>query len=164
MGKLGLGLICGVILGALAGQVRNQVESPMRSIQLLKDRVIIEGRWKETASTRTIRKPPQINTVYITCDKNSMTCREVIAELVGAKDMTQTNDALDSKFIGIEATDYEIVDWSDGVIHAKYSAQVADFELLISVKDSSAKRIWREREAYGSRVSDTTVYAEWILE
>jgi len=138
----------------------DQIESISKDIRSIENYVFVKGRWKRTAGNTTLKKPPRINTVSITCDKNSMTCKEIIAELVTPAE----ESVFKTKQLFIDETTYKIVDWSNEIIHAKYAAPVADFELRISIKDGLAERRWRETKARGSKTSDPNIYAQWTLE
>jgi len=160
-----LAVISLCLVGFVRNWIRNQIESPPKDIRLVENSAFVQGCWKKTADTRhTINKPSQINTVSIHCDKNSMTCKEIIAELVAPEEMFYKKGTLEAKKLFIDETDYKIVDWSDEIILAKYAAPVADFEIRIFIKAGLAIRNWRETKARGNQTADPNIYAEWILE
>lgn len=155
-------LICIFLLSlTLSCSQTNQIESPMKNIMSNKGYVNIQGRWKKISGNYSFGLP-RINTVNLTCEKETMTCKETIAELVSPKEEPIFNFKKPQLFI-FETT-YEIITWTDEIIYAKYSAPVADFELTISIKDNLAERHWRETKARGVETSNPKNYGYWILE
>ncbi len=140
--------------------VPDQVDTYSKNIYESGDFVFVYGRWKRVAGNRTLNKPPLINSVSITCDRQKSICEETIAEFVTAQD----EPMLDNPKLLIDKTTYRINDWRNGTIRATHGAHVADFELRISVSDEIAERHWRETKARGSATSDPRVFANWILE
>jgi hypothetical protein len=140
---------------------KDQILSPLKHIGSVGDSVFVQGRWKRTPdSSKTSIGPAQINTVYITCDKESMACEEVWAEVLTPNDAFYAK----TKTLMVHELTYSIVKWSNEIIHATYTAPVADFELRISVKDAVAERHWRETKARGSDTADPNLYTHYILE
>ena len=139
---------------------QDRIDSDSKDIRLIQNSVLAKGHWKHTGGTSRLKAPAKVNSVSITCNKASMTCREVLVELVtpGEEPM------LKNKRLFIHEKAFTIVDWSDEIIQAKYAAPVADFELRISIKDSLAERRWRETKARGSETADPNLYAQWTLE
>jgi hypothetical protein len=86
------------LLGFVRNWISNQIESPPKNIRSIENSVFVQGRWEKTADSRTgnFNKPPQINSVSITCDKNSMTCKEIIAELVVPEEMFYKKGSLEN--------------------------------------------------------------------
>jgi len=141
----------------------DQIHSAGKSINEYEDNVIVQGRWKKIAGTRDFCQIPIINTVYIVCDKQTMTCYENIAELVTPHEEPLFKDLNRCVLQSIQF-EYKIIDWSDGIIRAKQEALVGDFELRISIKDKTAERSWRETKARGSETSDPSIYENCVLE
>jgi hypothetical protein len=140
----------------------DQIRSQFKSILSTGNQVLVKGRWKRTTGTVKLNIPPKINTTTITCDKPSLTCREIIA---GAVTPEQKPGLFEKPYLFIEETSYKIINWSnDGVIIAKHESLVADFELRISLEDEFAERRWRETKAHGSNTSDSKNYGIWTLE
>ena len=140
--------------------VADDVLSPSKRFVLADNYAFIEGRWKRTEGTSRLIRMATINTVSITCDKMSMTCRETVAQLVTPKDEPWVG----KPSLFIYETTYRIIDWSDHTIYAKYSAPVADFELKISIKDKFAERRRRETKARGAETSDPNMFENCTLE
>ena len=159
--KLKILLVC-ILLFSFLPACSNiaQIESPIKHFQTSDGLVVIQGRWKKTDGN--FFRPHRINTTYITCDRSTMTCREIIAEVLTKK------EAADFKFdtprLFVDDTTYEIITWSNDVITARYMTRVADFELKISIKDQFAERRWRETKARGVETSDPKNFGQWILE
>lgn len=161
MKKLIKGFLCLltlVIVFSCSGT--DKIESISKNIRSIDNYVFVQGRWKRIAGNTTLKKPPRINTVSITCDKISMTCKEIIAELVTPEE----ESIFKTKQLFIDETTYKIADWSNEIILAKYIAPVADFDLKISIRDGIAERRWRETKARSSETSDPNIYAQWLLE
>jgi hypothetical protein len=147
-------------LGAQCVLGPEQVESHFKSITSYENYVVVHGRWKRTAGNTTFHKPPRINTVFITCDKDTMTCKEIIAELV----TPQEESMFDKPQLYIDENTYRVIDWTNDTVRATFGALVADFEIRISVKDRIAERHWRETKARGAKTSDARNFENWILE
>ena len=140
--------------------VLDQIMSAPKGFSSIDKYVFVRGRWKRTGGNLKLNIPPRINTISITCDKNSMICKEIIAYVV----TPQEEPLLEKPDLSIAETIYQIVDWSNDVIIAKYKAPVADVELRISLRDELAEKRWRETKARGSKGSDPNKYLQWILE
>jgi hypothetical protein len=140
----------------------DKIRSPVKNVYSNegKDYLSAQGRWKRTAGSVTLHNPSRINSTFITCTKDSMTCTEVTAKLVTPQEIPHFEKAT----LFADATTYQIVEWSNNIIHAKYLAHVADFELRISLMDKFIERRWRETKARGSTTSDPNNYEQWILE
>lgn len=155
-------LVLGYPIGGHAESITSlQVESHFKSVKMLDgDHVTVKGRWERTNGNVTLHKPPRINTVSITCDKATMTCKEIIAELI----TPQEGAVFNRPQLYIDENTYKIIDWKGETICAKYSALVADFELRISVRDSLVERSWRETKAQGVTKPNPDNFENWILE
>lgn len=140
--------------------VIGEIRSPEKRISIVGNYAFIEGRWKRAQGSTKYTKMTTINTVSITCDRKTMTCTETIAKLVTPKEEPWIGDPL----LFIDTTTYQIIDWSDDTIYAKYPAPVADFELRISIKDKFAERRRRETKARGAETSDPNIFENCILE
>ena len=138
----------------------NQIMSIAKDFSFIDKNVFVQGRWKRSGGNIKLNIPPRINTISITCDKNSMTCKEIIASVV----TPQEESLFEKPELFIAETIYQIVDWSNDVITAKYEAPIADLELRISLKDKFAERRYRETKARGSKTSNPNNYLQWILE
>jgi hypothetical protein len=57
----------------------DQIMSASKSFSSIDKHVFVQGRWKRTGGNMKLNIPSRINTISITCDKNSMTCKEIIA-------------------------------------------------------------------------------------
>lgn len=159
--KLKSVLICAVLFSCLpACSNVDQIESPIKNFQTSEGFVAIQGRWKRTDGN--FFRPHRINTTSITCDRSTMICREIIAEVLIKKEAAEFK--YDNPRLFIDDTTYEIITWSNDVITARYLAPVADFELKISIKDQFAERHWRETKARGVETSDPKNFGQWILE
>ena len=137
-----------------------QVQSHFKSITATDNYVFVHGRWKRTAGNTTFNKPPRINTVAVTCHKKTMTCKEIIAELVTPQEVS----GFEKPQLYIDENTYRVIDWTDDTIHATYGAPVGDFDLRISIRDKMAERHWRETKARGVKTSDTKNFENWVLE
>jgi hypothetical protein len=136
---------------------KDEIRSPSKRIQLVDYLVIVEGRWKQTASSGT-NVLGRINSAYVTCNKSSMICEENIAVLANPQDSHPDN------FLYVLSTKYKIISWSNDIINAKYEALVADLELRISVRDKFAERSFRETKARGSDTANPNIFGIWVLE
>ena len=139
----------------------DEIQSQFKSIHSAGNQVFVTGRWKRTKGTVKLNKPPIINTTTITCDKLSMTCREIIAGVIIPREEPKL---FEEPHLFVEETNYQIINWSDGIISAKHEAPIADFELRISLKDNFAERKFRETKARDSSTSDPKNYESWELE
>jgi hypothetical protein len=136
---------------------KDDIRSPDKRIQLYDYLVIVEGRWKQTASSGH-KLLARVNSTYITCNKLSMTCEENTAVLATPQDDPPTN------LLYIVNIKYKISEWSEAMIKARHEAPVADFDLRISVRDKFAERSVRETKARGSETADPNVFGQWVLE
>jgi len=139
--------------------IADQIRSQSNSILSFGNQVVVKGRWKRINGTVKLNKPPIINTT-ITCDKLTMTCREIIAGVVTPEEV----ELFKKPYLFVEETPYKIINWANGIINAKHEAIAADFELRISLKDEFVERRWRETKSRGSNTSDPKNYEHWILE
>lgn len=121
--------------------------------------VFVEGRWKALSGTNA-RIISRINFTSITCDRNNKTCEEIISFVRNPKEDTMYNNYMlfSNKYT------YQITDWTDGIIKAKWYAPVADVEITISLKDNFAEKSYRETKARGSETSNPDIYGKWVLE
>jgi hypothetical protein len=138
----------------------NQVESYQKAIIATSSGMAAKGRWKKTAGDMQGQGLPRINTTWITCDKVSMTCREIGAQLITPQD----NPVFEKPQLLPYQTDYVIVAWSDDVVSAKCEGPCGDIELRISLKDSFAERRVRETKARGCKDADPKNYEVLVLE
>jgi len=161
MTKKIIGFIFIFLLGLIwACSEADKISSPIKDIRLVDNYVIsVQGRWKKTTKTN-YHKLSRINSTYITCNNKSMTCQENTAVLVTPED--EPNLQIRTLYI-VDLT-YQIVNWSDDIINAKFEGFVGDFEVRISLKDKFAERSFRETKARGSETADPNVYEHWILE
>jgi hypothetical protein len=154
IGSLVLGLLLLVGCSEL-----NSIGSPPKSIKKVENTVSAEGRWKALAGT----KPniiSKINFSSITCDRNSMTCREIESLVFTPKEQPILKQSL---LYNHEFT-YEIIRFTDDVVKAKRSAPVADVEITISLKDNFAEKSFRETKARGSETANPEIWGKWVLE
>lgn len=145
------------LLSFLPAYSKDEIRSPTKRVLLYDYLVIVEGRWKQTASSGS-NLLARINSAYVTCNKLSMTCEENIAVLAAPQDTPPAN------LLYIVSTKYKINSWSDDIIKARYEALVADFDLRISVRDKFAERSFRETKARGSETANPNVFGHWVLE
>lgn len=136
------------------------IDTAHKSIAKHGNYFFVTGHWKQT-ERKGLAKLARVNTVDITCDKDTMTCRENFACLYAkGEDETATVNSL-----SMGSIDYKIVEWSaDNTIRAVYNAPVADIEIKISLKDNFAERSFRETSARGNDTASPDVYSHWILE
>lgn len=137
----------------------NDIRSPNRNIQKVDGNVFVEGRWKALSGT-TARIISKINSTSITCDRNSKTCKEMISYVYAPKESRIYKKSIlySDKFT------YQIVDWNNDVIKAKWDAPVADIEITISIKDNFAEKSYRETKARGSESANPDIHGKWVLE
>jgi hypothetical protein len=121
--------------------------------------VFVEGRWKALPGTTT-RIIARINSTSITCDYNNRTCKETISLLFVPEEHRLFKDYM---LYGQNFT-YQITDWSNDTIKARWDAPVADVEIKISLKDNFAEKGYRETKARGSETANPDIYGKWVLE
>ena len=136
---------------------KDEIRSPGKRVQLYDYLVIVEGRWKQTASSGS-KTLARINSAYVICNKLSMTCEENTAVLETPQEDPPTN------LLYIINITYKISEWSEDIIKARHEAPVADFDLRISVRDKFAERSFRETKARGSETANPNVFGHWVLE
>lgn len=136
------------------------ITTAQKSISKQGNYVFIMGHWKQT-ERKGLAKLAKVNMVTITCDKDTMMCRETFACVYAkGEDKTATVNLLNMGSI-----DYKIVEWTDNdIIKAVYNARVADIEIKISLKDNFAERSFRETSARGNDTASPDVYSHWVLE
>jgi hypothetical protein len=137
----------------------NDIRSPRKSIQKVEQFVFASGRWNALpgANAKIISK---INFTSITCDRGSKACEETISLVRDPKEDTMYKNHM----LFSQSFTYQITDWRDDTIKAKYEAPVGDAEITISLKDNFAEKSWRETKARGSESSNPDVYGKWVLE
>ena len=135
------------------------IDSPSKDIKKVDEFVFAEGRWKALSGT-TARIISKINFTSITCDRNSKTCKEIISYVYAPKEsrIYKNSTLYSDKFT------YQIIDWNNDVIKAKWDAPVADIEMTISLKDNFAEKSYRETKARGSESANPDIYGKWVLE
>jgi hypothetical protein len=138
----------------------DQIESDSKGIiSLDSNHAYAQGRWKRTAGNLNFSLP-RINTTHISCDKNSMTCNEIIACVI----TPQEEPLVRKPQLLIFDLIYKVVDWSNDIISAKYEGPAADLELRISLRDKFAERRLRETKARRNKTADPNKHGQWILE
>lgn len=137
----------------------NSIGSPPKNIKKMENFIFVEGRWKALPGT----KPSiisKINFTSITCNRNSMTCKEIESFVFTPKEQPILKDNL----LYNEEFTYQILDWTNDIIKAKREAPVADVEIIVSLKDNFAEKSFRETKARGSETSNPDIYGKWVLE
>jgi hypothetical protein len=137
----------------------DSIESPRKSIKKADNVISAEGRWKALQGT----KPniiSKINFTSITCDRTTMTCKEMESLLFTPKEQSllKKNLLYNQEFV------YQITDLTDDIVKAKRSPPVADVEISISLKDNFAEKSFRETKARDSETANPDVYGKWVLE
>jgi hypothetical protein len=137
----------------------NDIRSPRKSIQKVEQFVFASGRWKVLPGTNS-KIISKINFTSITCDHGSKVCEETTSLFRNPKEDTM----YDNYMLFSQHFTYQITDWRDDTIKAKYEASVGDAEITISLKDNFAEKSWRETKARGSESSNPDIYGKWVLE
>ena len=137
----------------------NNIESPRKSIVKVDEYVFAEGRWKALPGTKA-RIISRINFTSITCDRNNSTCKEIISHVYAPKE----SRLYENSILYSQNFTYQITDWTNDLIKAKWDAPVADVEITISLKDNFAEKSFRETKARGSETSNPDIYGKWVLE
>ena len=141
----------------------DKILSHPKKIWTAENYVFVQGRWKSSGGNSRFHKIPQINTFNITCDKEAMVCKEIIAELVTPREESMYD--FDKPLLLIKERTFRVIDWSvDKILHAIYETPPANVELRISIQDALAERHWRETKARGAHLSNPKYFENWILE
>jgi len=135
------------------------IDSPKKRIKQDGNTVLAEGRWKAIPGTKA-GIISAINSTSITCDRKTMTCREVESLLFTPKE----HPFLNHNILYNQEFTYQIIDWSDNIIRAKREALVADVQIAISLRDNFAEKSYRETRARGSDTANPDVSGKWVLE
>lgn len=138
----------------------NDIRSPRKNIQKVDDYVFVEGRWKALSVTTVVGKISNVNFTSITCDLKNRTCTEIISLVQNPKE----NRLYEKPMLYSLKFTYQITDWTNDIIKAKWDAPVADVEIQISLKDNLAEKSYRETKARGSETSNPDIYGKWVLE
>ncbi len=138
----------------------NDIRSPRKSIKKVDEFVLAEGRWKALLGTNA-RIISKINFTSITCDRSTRTCNEITSYVYAPKEHGRTDD--NYRLYSIHFT-YQVTDWTNDIIKAKFDAPVADIEITISLKDNFAEKSYRETKARGDETSNPEIYGKWVLE
>lgn len=138
----------------------DQIQSHLKSVSAIDNYVFMQGRWTRDGGNARGSKPPRINTVVVTCDKTTMTCNEVIAELV----TPQEESMFHKPQLYINETTYRVVNWTHNTIRATYDAPAAYFELRISIRNKMAERLWYETKVHENKTSSPINFKRWILQ
>jgi hypothetical protein len=153
-------LLCGPMFALLIScSGDDKILSGPKTVSSSGGYVFAEGRWTKTDGNLSHLLAP-INTVKIVCDRASMTCTELIAQVVTPDDGFSKITAL-----YVHQHLYKVVGWSNEVVDARDELETAgDLELRIYVKDRVAHRNWRETKARGSQSSNPNNFAHWELQ
>ena len=138
----------------------NDIRSPRKSIKKVAEFVLVEGRWKTISATTVVERISNINFTSITCDLKNKTCNENLSLLQNPKE----NELYKKPMLYSLKFTYQITDWTNDIIKAKWDAPVADVEIIISLKDNIAEKSYRETKARGSETSNPNIYGKWVLE
>ena len=87
---------------------------------------------------------PTLNSVQVMCVRSSGTCRETLALLQSPLDADFVDTWSAQPILRPRVFEYEIVEWTNERIHARYRAPVADIEIIIWLERDAAERIFRE--------------------
>jgi len=123
------------------------------------DFVLVRGRWK-VASDPNRNSLPVVNTVEVTCQKESKTCRETIA--VVYSNLDAANLKASGNWLTVLSMDFKIIRWTDTTVQAVATPRAADVEILISLEHKNAERTARETEARGAKGASSAP-EKWVL-
>jgi len=137
----------------------NDIRSPRKNIRKAENLVFASGRWKALPGT-SAKIISKINFTSITCDHSNKTCEENISLVRDPKEDTMYKNHM----LFSHNFTYQITDWTNDIIKAKYEAPVGNAEITISLKDNFAEKSWRETKARGSESSNPDIYGKWVLE
>ena len=137
-----------------------QIMSPGKTITNFGSYLKVQGRWKKIQTNLQHGHVAHINTVSITCDKQSLICQEIVSEVATPKDAP----ILSHPFLLVHTLEYKVLEWSENTIHAKCEAGVADLEIKIALKDNVVERRFRETKTRGSITANPDLAESWILE
>lgn len=137
----------------------NHIRSDYKRIQEFGGYIFAYGRWKQIDGNTSVKKPPAINTVHITCNIAEKSCKEVIAELV-----TESDYKIGQPLLTLESESYDIISVENNVYRLLSKRAVADCEIIISLKDDHAERSYRETRSRGVSTSDSNIYSRWVLQ
>jgi len=124
------------------------------------DFVLVGGRWK-VASDPNRNSLPVVNTVEVTCQKESRTCREIIA--VVYSNLDAANLKASGNWLTVFSMDFKIIRWTDTTVQAVAEPRAADIEILISLEHKAAERTTRETDARGAKGASAAA-GKWVLE
>jgi hypothetical protein len=125
-----------------------------------RDVVFVRGRWKVTSDPDR-NALPVVNTVDVTCQKETRTCREVIAGVYSNLDAANLKTA--SSWLTIFSMNFEIIRWTDSTVQAVARPSAADIDILISLEHKTAERTARETGTRGAKGA-SAVPEKWMLE
>ena len=137
----------------------DEVESPLRKVNVEANYVTFEGRWRAIARTGSTRMP-RLNTISGICVRETRTCQENIARLYEKGEWSANGPG----YLSVSSLEFRVIEWSSANIVARYEAPVADFEIRISLSDRSVERSFRETRARGSDTADPKITWHWVLE
>lgn len=139
------------------------IRSPIRSVYFDSESnsfAKFEGRWRALVKKEN-PLIPELNSVKVICNKNTMTCVESMALLFTEKDKVPTPM---EGFLAPQSNKYKVLEWTSELIRAREEAPVADIELRISLGDKSVERSFRETTARGVSTSNPNNVQHWVLE
>jgi hypothetical protein len=148
-----------VFLLAIGCSRGDQIQSPLRKVNVDDRFVTFEGRWLTISQTGST-KIPKLNTISGICIRQNKTCEERLANLFGKGEWSANGPG----YLSVTTTEFQIIEWSSDRIVARYEAPVADVELRISLADRSVERSFRETKARGSDTADPKIAVHWVLE
>ncbi len=124
------------------------------------DFVLVRGRWK-VASDPNRNSLPVANSVEVTCQKETATCREVIA--VVYSNLDPKGIRVSGNWLTVFSMDFKIIRWTDTTVQAVAAPRAADIEILISLEHKAAESTTRETEARGAKGASAAP-EKWVLE
>ena len=141
----------------------SEIKSPVKSIYLDSEAnsfAKFEGRWHALVKKQN-PLIPELNSVTVICNKNTMICIESMALLFTERDKVATPM---EGFLAPQSNKFKVVEWTSSLIRAREEAPVADIELRISLGDKSVERSFSETTARGVTTSNPHNVQHWVLE
>lgn len=171
---LGFALILAVAPLCTVGDPERELAvpcSPAGSLSIRSDRisvqengaqdfVLVRGRWK-VASDPKRNSLPVVNTVEVTCQKESKTCRETIAVVYSKLDAASLRAS--GNWLTVLSMDFKVIRWTDTTVQAVATPRAADIEILISLEHKTVERMTRETETRGAK-GVSAAAEKWVLE
>ena len=151
-------LTLSVLISACASA--QDVRTLPREVKVEDEFLTASGRWVETGERRLPAIMTEANTVTLECDRDTMTCVEAIAMLIGPE------DGLGGQPGGLHSILFRhvVTEWTEESLVAEAETRASDITLVVDLASGTARRSSQETSARGATVTGPPHTTKWVLE